>query len=216
MARRRQARVGRRRKDKQVTLQEAVDSLYQTAVVERKATSPNRLAGLAQWCIARLAAQDLPGAAAEVVLEGGARPKSWDVAWHHDGKVRLAISLKSLLSNLAGTVPNRLDDLIGEVANLQLYSPEVVIGYIMVFDVQADTVRTRDQMTWSDFLETRLSALAGRRPPVWTFGTFEAVRFVRVDFSNGPRLLSDPADIDSMFADLAAEVRRRNPGVRGQ
>ncbi|MDE2654094.1 MAG: hypothetical protein OXI71_09800 [Gemmatimonadota bacterium] len=100
-----------------MTLQEAVDHLYQIAVVEGKATSTKRLDGLAQFCVAELARRGLDGAVTETKLPGGGREKSWDVAWSMDDKPRLAISLKSLLKNLGGTVPNRVDDLIGEVTN---------------------------------------------------------------------------------------------------
>ena len=71
-------------------------------------------------------------------IPGVGRSKRWDVAWKYDGKYRLGLSLKSLLRNLGGTVPNRIDDLIGEVANAQLYSPEIVLGYVMVFNIAED------------------------------------------------------------------------------
>ena len=51
------------------------------------------------------------------------------------------ISLKSIWKNVAGTVPNRLDDLMGEAANVQQMSPEVVTGYIMLFDKSQDYER---------------------------------------------------------------------------
>ena len=61
------------------------------------------------------------------------------MVWRYDGKVRLAISLKSILRNIPGTVPNRIDDLMGEVANVQLVSLEIVLGYVMVFNSSEDT-----------------------------------------------------------------------------
>ncbi len=195
-------------------MQAAVDHLYRLAVTEAKATSTRRLACLADYCVEQLASRGLSGATTETALPGAGRPKSWDVSWAYDGKVRLAISLKSLLANLGGTVPNRIDDLMGEVANLQLYSPEVVIGYLMVFDVQADGPRQADGLTWADFLEERLRGLAGRRPPAWTIGTIEAVRFLRVDFSEQARLLTDPAQVETMFDELVGQVIQRNPGLR--
>ena len=39
-----------------------------------------------------------------------------------------------VLRNFAGTAPNRVDDLTGEMANDQLLSPKIVTGYVMVFD----------------------------------------------------------------------------------
>ena len=78
-----------------MNLQDAVDHLYQIAVVEGKATSTKRLDGLAQFCVAELASRGLDGAITETKLPGGGREKSWDVAWSMDDKPRLAISLKS-------------------------------------------------------------------------------------------------------------------------
>lgn len=102
------------------TLQAAIDSLYAAAVTQRASQSPARLKLLSQYCIEQLEARGLVGVASEQVVPGGGRPKVWDVAWQYDGKYRLAISLKSLLKNLAGTVPNRLDDLMGEAANASI------------------------------------------------------------------------------------------------
>ena len=117
-----------------VTVQEAIEHLYRVAVVEQKTTSPARLSGLADFCVQELEKRGVSGVGAEVAVQGFGRVKQWDVAWEHAGKARLGLSLKSLLKNIPGTVPNRIDDLMGEVANAQLHSPEIVIGYIMVFD----------------------------------------------------------------------------------
>ncbi|NUP99434.1 MAG: hypothetical protein HUU35_06225 [Armatimonadetes bacterium] len=198
------------------SLQHAVDELYRIAVVEGRATSTLRLSALADHCVEQLKSRGLADVRAEATLPGAGRPKCWDVAWFYDGKVRLAISLKSLLRNLAGTVPNRIDDLMGEVANLQLYSPEVVIGYLMLFDVQADSLRGSDGLRWSEYMEQRLGALAERRPPVWTIGTVEAVAFVRLDFSAGPQLRSPASVTDLFFDQLVAQALARNPGYTPQ
>ena len=72
----------------------------------------------------------LVGAATEINVPGIGRSKKWDVGWPPAGRARLGISLKSLLRNIPGTVPNRVDDLTGEMANVQLLSPEIVTGYI--------------------------------------------------------------------------------------
>ena len=97
----------------------------------------------------------LHGVEKEASIPGTGRQKRSDVAWEYDGKYRLGLSLKSLLRNLGGTVPNRIDDLIGEVANAQLHSPEIVIGYVMIFNVQEDAYSPRHQSTW------RISSLLG-------------------------------------------------------
>lgn len=65
--------------------------------------------------------------------------------------MRLGISLKSLLKNLRGSVPNRIDDLMGEMANVQLWSPEIVTGYVMFLNAEDDSVRKADGLSWSQF-----------------------------------------------------------------
>ena len=94
-----------------ISLQDTVDDLYRITVVEKKHQSPDRLAMLAE-----LDRRGIVGAAKELSVPGIGRTKAWDVGWPSDGKVRLGISLKSLLRNVAGTVPNRVDDLQGEMA----------------------------------------------------------------------------------------------------
>jgi hypothetical protein len=75
----------------------------------------------------------------EVGIRGLGRQKDWDLAYVLAGKPRLLVSLKSILKNLAGTVPNRLDDLMGEAANVQQLSPEIVIGYVVIMDEKEDS-----------------------------------------------------------------------------
>ena len=195
-----------------MTLQDAIDSLYRIAVTEGKATSTRRLDGLARCCVAELAGRGLHDAVTEARLPGGGREKSWDVAGNMDDKPRLAISLKSLLKNLGGTVPNRGDDLMGEVTNVQMWSPEIVTGYIMLFNVAEDTYSPLHESTWSgELLRSRITRLSGRRPPSWSIGMIEASLFLEVDFSEGPRLVSGASDAVAFFDRLVAAVRNRNP-----
>jgi len=196
-----------------VTLLEAIEHLYQTAVVGRAATSTLRLQKLAQYCIEQLDERGLRNAEMDVTIPGGGRPKQWDVAWKYHGKYRLAISLKSILRNLPGTVPNRIDDLIGEVANVQMYSPEVVVGYLMVFDVSQDTISRTHGCTWCELLKIRLAGLSGRRAPFWSVGMIEAFVIVKVDFSQDAQLITPEAEVESMFNVLASEVKSRNPSL---
>lgn len=178
-----------------------------------KATSTARLRRLAEYCRLGLTNRGLLGADLEVEIPGGGRSKEWDIAWKHDGKYRLAVSLKSILRNLSGTVPNRIDDLIGETANVQMYSPEIVVGYLMVFNGAEDAPAGKHGLTWCDLLQQRLTNLSGRRAPAWSVGTIEAFAILRVDFSKGPALLSAAADVDKLLDNLVTEVKRRNPGV---
>jgi len=166
---------------------------------------------LAGFCVQELASRGLVGAKPECVIPGGGRAKAWDVGWLYDGKYRLAISLKSLLKNLSGTVPNRIDDLMGEAANVQIHSPEIVTGYIMILDIGADAHSAKHGSTWSDLLRKRLSSLAGRTPPAWTIGTVEGFVMVEVDFSKSPGILSGAEMFPAFFDLLVEHVRFRNP-----
>lgn len=151
------------------------------------------------------------GAEAEVPIEGGGRTKVWDVAWKWTGKYRLVLSLKSILKNLAGTVPNRIDDLMGETANIQLYSPEVVTGYVMVFNIGGG-MTTQAGEEWLAKLREPLDRLSVRRAPYWTPSTFESYALLKVDFTNGPKLLDGERELAAMFDRLVEETRLRNPG----
>ena len=196
-----------------ISLQEAIDSLYSIAVLEGKRTSTMRLSTLADYCVEQLALRGVSGAETEVRLPGGGRPKNWDVAWKLHDKYRLGISLKSILHNLPGTVPNRIDDLMGEVANLQMYSPEIVIGYMMVIDVSADSPGAARGGTWCDLLHQRLSNLSNRRAPSWSLGMIESYTIVQVDFSERARLLTEEHEAHRMWDRLTQELRRRNPSL---
>lgn len=196
-----------------ITLQDAVRHLYKTAVVEGAKTSRQRLRRLAEYCVQELDRRGLSKAERDIEIPGGGRPKEWDVAWQWQQKYRLVISLKSILSNVSGTVPNRIDELIGEVANVQMYSPEIVVGYLMVFDVSKDEISGKHGMKWCELLEQRLGALAGRSAPLWGVGIIEAYSIIKVDFSKGAKLLTPEVDIQRMFDILVAEVRKRNPGI---
>ncbi len=196
-----------------ITAQDAVDALYRIAVTEDKATSTSRLDVLADYCVQELTRRGLRDVEKEASVPGAGREKKWDVAWQYDGKYRLGVSLKSLLKNLGGTVPNRIDDLIGEVTNAQLHSPEIVIGYIMIFNVAEDSFSPKHGSTWSDLFRERATSLSGRRPPSRTTGTVEDFVLVEVGFSSGPPILATSQTFDAFFATLVEQVRERNPNA---
>ena len=188
-----------------ISLQDAVDDLYRIAITENKRQSPNRLAKLADLCVEQLDRRGIVGAAKEVDVRGIGRTKKWDVGWPLEGKTRLGISLKSLLRNVAGTVPNRIDDLAGEMANIQLLSPEIVAGYIMIFNTTGSG-RRRDGQQWVTIFRDAVDRLSGRDAPAWAAGMMEASAVVEVDFSKGPRIVSEP-DMSNFFDRLAKCVR---------
>ena len=135
------------------------------------------------------------------------------------GKPRLLISLKSMLKNLSGVVPNRLDDLMGEAANVQQLSPELVIGYVVIVDQHVDSMRRGGDGTWSDHFESNLRKIAIRRAPLWNQGLIEGAWLIRINSSlpPGERVLH-AEDIDakgvSFFQALLDELCLREPTIR--
>lgn len=197
------------------SLQDAVDDLFRIAVVEGKSQSPSRLNVLADYCVGQLEQRGLLDVETEAPIPGAGRDKQWDVAWRHGGKYRLGISLKSILRNLRGTVPNRIDDLIGETANAQLSSPEIVIAYIVVFNVADDSLSERYGMTWSELMYNRLSSLSGREPPSWATGMIEDFTMVNVDFGSSSDVISVSQPFEQFFDNLVRQVTFRNPDAIG-
>lgn len=193
-----------------MTLEEAIEDLYRITHIEKLATSTARLKPLAAYCIDELAARGLAGASREVLVPGGGRDKFWDVAWSFRGRIRLAISLKSILRNVTGSVPNRIDELVGESANAQMIRPEIVLGYLCVFDKNEDSKR-RDGVTWSEFFESRIRTVSGRAAPHWSVGTVEQVGMIYVDFSASPQMITPAAEVSEFFDTLVAELRQREP-----
>jgi hypothetical protein len=115
------------------------------------------------------------------------------------------------------TIPNRLDDHMGEIANVQQLHPEIVIGYIVIFNVAEDS-RRRDGVMWSDFFESAINKIAIRKAPLWNQGLLEASWFVRFDSRQpfGSRI-SNPEKVDAdselFFRSLIAELRLREPAI---
>lgn len=133
------------------------------------------------------------------------------MAWRYGDKFRVGLSLKSILKNLGGTVPNRIDDLIGETANAQLYSPEIAIGYIVVFNVQDDVLSARYESTWSELMRNRLASLSGRGPPSWATGMIEDFVLINVDFGSSSRIISVSKSLEDFFDRIVEQVAFRNP-----
>jgi hypothetical protein len=201
-----------------VSFSNAVDYL-----LDQPAQSPNRLSLLGSYCIEKFGDLGLvgarPGEATEVGIRGLGRQKDWDLAFVLAGKPRLLISLKSILKNLAGTVPNRLDDLMGETANVQQLSPEIVIGYVVIMDENKDSVRRDGRGTWSDHFEENLRKIAIRKAPLWNQGLIEAAWLIRINSSRprGDRILNAldmAAKGTTFFQALLDELYLREPTLR--
>lgn len=203
--------------DAPVTLSKTVDDL-----LSRKTQDPNRLTLLAEYCIEALKRYGLDevreGDASEINIPGLARKKDWDVAYIMAGRPRLLISLKSILKNLAGTVPNRLDDLMGEAANVQQLAPEIVVGYVVIVDEVGNSQRRDGSGTWIEYFRSRLDQIAIRKAPLWNQGLVEAIWLIRIDSSRAPgeRLVESVAtdsEGTAFFDALVSELRRREPSL---
>jgi hypothetical protein len=201
-----------------VSLADAVDDL-----LRRPTQDAGRLDLLAKFCVDAFEREGLPGVrggkANEVGIRGLGRQKDWDLAYVLAGKPRLLVSLKSILKNLAGTVPNRLDDLMGEAANVQQLSPEIVIGYVVLVDEHEDSLRRDGKGTWSDHFEENLRRIAIRRAPLWNQGLVEAAWLIRINSSRPARnRVSNAVDMDargtSFFRALLDELYLREPTLR--
>lgn len=191
-------------------------------LLSKSPQSPLRLQKLADQVIRQLKKHGLPnakgGSTTELRVPGLARTKNWDVAYEFAGKFRLLVSLKSMLKNAAGTVPNRLDDLLGEIANVQQLAPELVIGYVVLFDVATDSKRDEDGLMWSDFFERALRDISIRGAPLWNQGLLEASWFVRFDSRkpSGSRLVDArraAMERDIFVRAIVCELARREPAV---
>lgn len=177
---------------------------------------------LADFAIEQIDQHGLPGAkggsSSELSIRGLARPKKWDVAYEFAGKPRCLLSLKSIWSNAGGTVPNRLDDLMGESANVQQMSPEIVVGYILLFDVKADKLRKQDNLWWSQYFKNAVKSIAIRRAPLWNQGLLEGTWFIKFDSRNefGSRVLKPSTAQNEgsiFFSSLLRELKVREPAI---
>ena len=136
--------------------------------------------------------------------------RHWDVAWKAVAKYRREISPKSILKNISETVPTRIYEAIGKAANGRLDSPEIAIGYVMVFNVEQDTVSAKLQPKWSDIVYDRLNSLCGKKPPSWTTGIMEHFVPVKVDFSSAPVILRISRPFSDFFDTLVSQVVHRD------
>ncbi len=123
-----------------------------------------------------------------------------------------------MLKNISGSVPNRIDDLQSELANVQQLRSEIVIGYVVLLDVVEDKARKEDGEMWSDWFEQALRRLAIRKAPLWNPGLMEGLWFIRFDGrrASGERLV-DPTRVEreggEFIRALLCELQLREPAV---
>ncbi|WP_049894403.1 hypothetical protein [Halogranum rubrum] len=193
-----------------ITLQDTVDDLYEKAHVENKTSSSARLDTLTKFCQEQLSDRGIRDTEENVNLDAFVRSKNWDIASRTGESPQIAISTKSVLNNLSGTIPNRTDELLGEVTDLQMRYPDVVTGYVVIVDT-ADTADEPNRSRWAQKLERRIDRLSGRRPPAWGRGLVESACVVKTNLA-GPgdaQLLSDPGDMHDFFDEIVKQYRER-------
>jgi len=108
---------------------------------------------------------------------------------------------------------------MGEAANVQQLSPEIVIGYVVIMDEAEDSMRRDGKGTWSDHFEANLRRIAIRRAPLWNQGLIEAAWLIRINSTRpkGQRI-SNALDMDAkgtdFFQALVDELYLREPALR--
>lgn len=193
----------------------------------RHARDPNRQAAIQEFCCAELAARGIHGAVAEVDMPATYRTKKWDVGLLVEGEPRLAISCKSIIANHGGTVPNRVDDMLGEAVSLHRAYPQAVLGYLFMMsrrDESARTAKRTDELgglsaerlvklqadadIWFERLVESVSRASGRSSPDDLPEKFEAVSCSQIDFYTDPYtvVIHEAALSPEAFFDRMAEI----------
>jgi hypothetical protein len=171
----------------------------------RHPRASNRQEEIQKLCCTELAKRGLDGAQIEVTMPGFYRPKKWDVGLVVDGEPRLGISCKSIISNHAGTVPNRVDDMLGEAVSLHRAHPNAVLGYLFMMSRRDESAATEaktlseggmtshrlqklhaDADLWFERLVESVSKASGRTDADDVPEKFEVVSCSQIDFDLDP------------------------------
>ncbi len=203
----------------------------------RQARASTRQEAIQQFCCDELAQRGLSGARVEVRLPGAYRDKKWDVGLVVDEEPRLGISCKSIISNHGGTVPNRVDDMLGEAANIHRKWPDAVLGYLFMMSRVDESVAARkarvkaaargdsqvaieqkaraDGDRWFGRLGDSVSRASGRTDRDDLPEKFEVVSCSLLEFDLPPpypvALHPNTPDPDTFFDLLVAIYRKRFP-----
>src|SRR5919197_6744392 len=109
------------------------------ALVDFKGRSPRsarRMEPIQNYCVTQLAARGV-NSKIEQTIRVAYKRKTWDVVTlGSDLRPQLAITCRSIISNHGGTVPNRIDDLLGEGVSLHRAFPHAVAGYLLVMSLR--------------------------------------------------------------------------------
>jgi hypothetical protein len=199
-----------------VALQNALADYYR-----RAAQASNRMAAVQTLIRLELERQfSILGPLGEVKLEasikGKHRPKNWDVTFSYARRPQLAVSTKAIMRNPGGTVPNRIDDAMGECVNVHAHDPGMVLGYLFVMDAAHGQRPTRNGRMWTDILADSLASFSGRRSERDANELFEAATLLVVDFSAEPpgiRFHPGLLGWQEFFDVLVGHVRARHPAI---
>ncbi|MGB2711795.1 MAG: PaeR7I family type II restriction endonuclease [Conexibacter sp.] len=195
----------------------------------RHPRASNRQEAIQLFCVAELERRGLRGSTIEVSMPGHYRDKKWDVGLVVGGEPRLAISCKSIVSNHAGTVPNRVDDMLGEAVSLHRAFPKAVLGYLFMMSRRDESVATgkrtermggltpvrRQQLhmdadRWFERLVESVSRASERRDEDDLPEKFEVVSCSQIDFDSDPYgvVVHDGALGPDAFFDRLVEMYR--------
>jgi hypothetical protein len=197
----------------------------------RHARDSTRQEAIQLYCCAELLKRGLTGAEIETPMPAFYREKNWDVGLLHDGEPRLGISCKSIISNHGGTVPNRVDDMLGEAVSLHRAYPRAVLGYLFMMSRRDESQRMIKQTAklggltparmqklhddadyWFERLVESVSRASGRTGPDDVPEKFEVVSCSQIDFDLAPFgvvIHAGALSPDDFFDRLVAIYRER-------
>jgi hypothetical protein len=167
-------------------------------------------------------------------MPGHYRTKKWDVGLFVGDEPRLGISCKSIVSNHGGTVPNRVDDMLGEAVSLHRAYPKAVLGYLFMMSRRDESVATasrtkagggltaarrkklrEDADLWFNRLVASVSIASGRKSPRDWLEKFEVVSCSQIDFDLKPFgvVVHEGALSPDDFFDRLVEIYRQRFGT---
>jgi hypothetical protein len=192
---------------------------FVTAIEGFRARSPqasNRQIDIQRYCVAELQRRGIAEAATEVAMPGRYRVKVWDVGAIQEGEPRIAISCKSIMSNHAGTVPNRIDDLLGEAVSLHRDFPNAVLAWLFMMSRRDVSRAARASVERRGGMTPELLAELKKNGDYWYGRLIESVS--RASDRTGPDDLPEKFEVVSCaqvdFDAVPATVRYRPGAVR--
>ena len=154
--------------------------------IHKSERSANRCRELAQYTKIRLEQENpnIEGLTLERRIASLSKIKNWDLVAPQRGRPRLAVSFKAYASKGTKNVSNRLDEILGELSEMQNMYPEVISGYVMAIDLDklGDGSIDHSESRFSDLIE-KLTRVTIRNAPAWMPGTLEAFLLIGIRLS---------------------------------